>query len=249
MSPLRRDRHCMSTSECTRARNRTRVNILGVTRPLATRVVWHDIVGHTQGSDRTSAKTRSVKRRSRAGPRSRSICGPMTHHGGQNPICEWNHPSLIIPGLLNLALCLYRKYHLKAKKQKISGVDDPELEESVRTLSALFSQAGNANRSVEDGGSHEALEARVASISAEIAAAIAQATSRALDADDEELEEEDGEGDGWRSGHESILPKTSGIRGESGNLEDDDDSDTFPIPLRTRKGKEAVSVVGTKRKR
>lgn len=117
-------------------------------------------------------------------------------------------------------------------------MDDLELEESVHTLSALFSQE---NRLAADGGSHQGLEARVASISAEIAAAIAQASSRTLDADDDELDEEDGEEDGWRSG-----PKTSGIRGD---VEDDDDSDTFPIPLRTRKGKEAVSVVGAKRKR
>ncbi|KAL4074432.1 hypothetical protein V8B97DRAFT_1868615 [Scleroderma yunnanense] len=156
------------------------------------------------------------------------------------------------------------KYNLKSKKQKMSGVDDPELEESVRTLSALFSQASNANRggrSAEGAGSHEALEARVASISAEIAAAIAQASSRTLDADEDELEEEEGEEDSWGSRHdtgalESIMPKTSGIRGESrrmgsvsDDLDDDEDSDTFPIPLRTRKGKEAVSIIGTKRKR
>ncbi|KAH7914647.1 hypothetical protein BJ138DRAFT_1123291 [Hygrophoropsis aurantiaca] len=169
------------------------------------------------------------------------------------------------------------KYNFKAKKQKTSEeADDLELEESVRTLSALFTQSGSANgnapRSIRAGGPDEPLEARVASISAEIVAAIAQASSRALD--DDELEEEEGvdddDGDGWGSGsgheiggHESIVPNTSGIRGggdagESGRVggkragsveEDDEDSDTFPIPLRTRKGKESVSLVGVKRKR
>jgi len=162
-----------------------------------------------------------------------------------------------------------RKYNFKAKKQKVSDtVDDLELEESVRTISALFSQTGGViARPLETGGPGEPLEARVASISAEIAAAIAQASSRALDEDEDEMEEEEGvdEDDGWCSGHEigrpeSIVPNTSGIRGGgdgdrgggkgAGGVEDDDeDSDTFPIPLRTRKGKEPVSLLGIKRKR
>ncbi|KAF9227922.1 hypothetical protein BS17DRAFT_746886 [Gyrodon lividus] len=167
------------------------------------------------------------------------------------------------------------KYSFKAKKQKVSDeADDLELEESVRTISALFSQAGGANgiapQSTEGSGSDEPLEARVASISAEIAAAIAQASSRALDADDDEIEEGDeGDGEDWStgSGHEiggaeSIVPNTSGIRGDGdgdgdsvggkgiGRVEEDEeDSDTFPIPLRTRKGKEPVSLIGIKRKR
>ncbi|KIJ69393.1 hypothetical protein HYDPIDRAFT_105995 [Hydnomerulius pinastri MD-312] len=176
------------------------------------------------------------------------------------------------------------KYNFKAKKQKVSDdVDDLELEESVRTISALFSQAGGANgitpRSTEGSGPDDPLEARVASISAEIAAAIAQASSRALDADEDEIEEEEGvdeeDGEGWGSGSgheiggpESIVPNTSGIRGDGGGgesgctggggvggkgfgsvEEEDEDSDTFPIPLRTRKGKEPVSLIGIKRKR
>ncbi|KAI6108990.1 hypothetical protein EV401DRAFT_1998496 [Pisolithus croceorrhizus] len=140
-------------------------------------------------------------------------------------------------------------YRLKTKKQRVSGLDDPDLEEFDRALSELISQANSTNRSAEVAGSDETLEARVASISAEIAAAIAHASSRALD-------EDDGRD---RYGIGGIVPKTSGIRGSTegrraggsgGNWEDDDDdSDTFPIPLRTRKGKESASVVGTKRKR
>jgi len=161
------------------------------------------------------------------------------------------------------------KYSFKAKKQKVSDeADDLELEESVRTISALFSQGANdiAPQSTESSGSDEPLEARVASISAEIAAAIAQASSRALDADDDEIEEEgveEEDGEGWStgSGHEiggaeSIVSNTSGIRGNGVGgkgircvEEDEEDSDTFPIPLRTRKGKEPVSLVGIKRKR
>ncbi|OJA19052.1 hypothetical protein AZE42_06314 [Rhizopogon vesiculosus] len=163
------------------------------------------------------------------------------------------------------------KYNFKAKKQKVSDTGDVlELQESVRTISALFSQRGGGRaRPLQAGGLDEPLEARVASISAEIAAAIAQASSRTLDEDEDEMEEEEGidDDDGWYSGHEigrteSIVPNTSGIRGGGdgdggggggkgvGGVEDDDeDSDTFPIPLRTRKGKEPGSVAGNKRKR
>jgi len=173
-----------------------------------------------------------------------------------------------------------RKYSFKAKKQKVfDETADLELEESVRTISALFSQTVNANhiapRSAEYSGPDEQLESRVASISAEIAAAIAQASSQALDDEDDVgedgFEEEDGEG--WGAGSEnekgiaeSIMPSTSGIRGDGRAKrrgargdgvgksigcveEDDEDSDTFPIPLRTRKGKDPASVVGVKRKR
>ena len=60
---------------------------------------------------------------------------------------------------------------------------------------------------------------------------------------------------------ESFGPKTSGIRGETGTdpvrsseREEllpsvDEEEDEFPIPLRTRKGKEPVGVIGLKRKR
>lgn len=176
----------------------------------------------------------------------------------------------------------FRKYSFKAKKQKVSdGTADVELEESVRTISALFSQTANANviapRSAECSGPDEPLESRVASISAGIAAAIAQASSQALDGEEDVeedgVEEEDGNGWGAGSGNEmdmpeSIVPNTSGIRGDGGESEsgctgadgaggkdircveeDDEDSDTFPIPLRTRKGKDSGSVVGMKRKR
>lgn len=144
----------------------------------------------------------------------------------------------------------------------------------MRTISALFSQTTNANliapRSAECSGPDEPLESRVASISAGIVAAIAQASSQAVDGEDDvEEDEEDGDGWGASSGNEmgmaeSIVPNTSGIRGdESGYAggdgvvgkgivyveEDDEDSDTFPIPLRTRKGKDPVLVAGTKRKR
>lgn len=141
---------------------------------------------------------------------------------------------------------------------------DVELEESVRTISALFSQTAGgshiAPRSAERSGSDEPLERRVASISAEIAAAIAQASSHALDGEDD-VGEEDEDGERWTADSgteigmaEGIVPKTSGIRGEAGKDvdfmdDDDEDSDTFPIPLRTRKGKDPASIVGMKRKR
>lgn len=118
-----------------------------------------------------------------------------------------------------------------------------------------------APTSIDSARTDEPLEAKVANISAEIAAAIAQAQSREYEDD------EDGSGSGSGSGRdvpdgETIGPNTSGIRGgENGKTltgsklriaaEDveDDDSDTFPIPLRTRKsGKDGRVVIG-KRKR
>ncbi|RDB21363.1 Zinc finger protein 3 [Hypsizygus marmoreus] len=155
------------------------------------------------------------------------------------------------------------KYNFKGKKRKVNEDDDDdrELAESVRTISALF-QAGGNSMLPGAGGSlpDEPLEVRVASISAEIAAAIAQAQSRVYD-DDEDEEEEDLSGSGQEmDGPEVIGPNTSGIRGlgvgdtrtldKDGRMlvEEDDDSDAFPAPLRTRKGKDSP-VVGTKRKR
>jgi hypothetical protein len=108
----------------------------------------------------------------------------------------------------------------------------------------------------EDSGSSEErpLEARVASISAEIAAAIAHAQSRLYEEDDDEDDDESGQ---EVDGPETIGPNTSGIRDDGFRdgakileVEDeDDDSDAFPIPLRTRKGKESLTLVGAKRKR
>jgi len=106
------------------------------------------------------------------------------------------------------------------------------------------------------GQSSVPFEAQVASISAELAAAIAQAQSRVYDEneDDEENDEDEG-GEESGSGQEMGSPETiganiSGIRGFDAisEGEDDDDSDAFPQPLRTRKSKEPIAV-GTKRKR
>jgi hypothetical protein len=113
----------------------------------------------------------------------------------------------------------------------------------------------------DDSGSSEEppLEVRVASISAEIAAAIAHAQTRLYDDDDDDDDEDEDDESGQEvEGPETIGPNTSGIRGDDGlhdgakilEIEDeDDDSDAFPIPLRTRKGKEALTLVGAKRKR
>ena len=105
----------------------------------------------------------------------------------------------------------------------------------------------------------KSLEVRVASISAEIAAAIAKARSRTYTGDEDEDEEEQFGSGQDIDGPEIIGPNTSGIRGlgrgdtrgeRDGRrlIEEDDDSDAFPVPLRTRKGKDSP-VVGTKRKR
>ncbi|KAJ7046783.1 hypothetical protein C8F04DRAFT_1226999 [Mycena alexandri] len=116
------------------------------------------------------------------------------------------------------------KYNFKSKRRKISEEDeDEELADSVRTISALF----------QAGGADQPLEARVASIGAEIAAAIAHAKSRMYEDDDDDDDDENGS-------QGTLGPNTSGIRGGDPRAEDDDgpeeeeeDSD-FPVPLRTR---------------
>jgi hypothetical protein len=151
-----------------------------------------------------------------------------------------------------------RRYSYKSKRRKIGDDDDDrELEESVRTITALLAHSDGARnmQTSEDSGSSEEppLEVRVASISAEIAAAIAHAQSRLYEDD-----EDDDESGQEVEGPETIGPNTSGIRGDNGLRDgakilevqdEDDDSDAFPIPLRTRKGKEALTLVGAKRKR
>ncbi|KAH0583871.1 Zinc finger protein [Termitomyces sp. J132] len=148
------------------------------------------------------------------------------------------------------------KYNFKGKKRKTNeeDEDDRDLVESVRTISALF-QAGN---DMPSASVDKSLEVRVASISAEIAAAIAKARSRTYNDEDEDDDEQSGSGQEI-DGPEIIGPNTSGIRGlgrgdtrgerdERHSVEEEDDSDAFPVPLRTRKSKDSP-VVGTKRKR
>ncbi|KAF8654187.1 hypothetical protein AX16_003716 [Volvariella volvacea WC 439] len=158
------------------------------------------------------------------------------------------------------------KYSFKGKKRKLAEeVEVQDLEESVRTISALFhaSGAGLFQPVRPPLSPEEPLEARVASISADIAAAIAQAQSQAHEDEEEEVEEESGSGEEI-GGPDVTQPKTSSIRGVSCDEnvdgpaenhrrvqegEEDDDSDAFPIPLRTRKSRELVASAGSKRKR
>ncbi|KAM6500521.1 hypothetical protein JOM56_003535 [Amanita muscaria] len=152
------------------------------------------------------------------------------------------------------------KYNFKGKKRKISEEDDDrELEEHVRTISALFQTDDNGH--IDLPSPDGPLEFRVANISAEIAAAIAQAQSRVyaeLDEDDEES------GSGQELAAPGLIgPNTSDVRGEDESetgqrvrkempaivRDEDEDSDAFPAPLRTRRSKESMSATGTKRKR
>lgn len=100
--------------------------------------------------------------------------------------------------------------------------DDQTLEDSVRTISAIF-HAGGASLNGPPGTvtseQEEPLELRVASISAEIAAAIAQAHARSYEEEDEDDEVDelaDDSGDELNS-RDTIGPTTSGIRGRGGN--------------------------------
>lgn len=151
-------------------------------------------------------------------------------------------------------LFVCRGYSSKTKRRKIEGEDDDddtELEESVRKITALLTQNDTDGNGIssDPGFSEEGpqLDARVTSISAEIAAAIVHAHTSIYE---EEEDDDSGEELGIP---ETTGPNTSGIRGDGVRLldaeDEDDDSDAFPIPLRTRKGKEALGLVGTKRKR
>ncbi|KAI0695697.1 hypothetical protein BC835DRAFT_1414667 [Cytidiella melzeri] len=149
------------------------------------------------------------------------------------------------------------KYSFKAKRPKLdSGDGSLNIPESVL---ALLSPCQEPSSSMA--GPSQPCEPRVvASISAEIAAALAQAQARIYEEDDDD----DDEGSGSELGFaDSIVPITSGIRGEDIltshsiraepvvqlPLPPEDGDDEFTIPLRTRKDKEPVGVVGLKRKR
>ncbi|KAK7467156.1 hypothetical protein VKT23_004215 [Stygiomarasmius scandens] len=144
------------------------------------------------------------------------------------------------------------KYSFKATKRSQEDEeqdDDIDLEDSVRTISALL-QSGNQVQTTGPPGD-ESLEVRVASISAEIAAAIAQARQRVYEDEDDEGESDDSGSERGLGGRETIGPNTSGIRGLSnaGGREDSgEESDgVFPLPLRSRRSKDAIP--GEKRKR
>lgn len=161
-------------------------------------------------------------------------------------------------------MTFYRKYSFKSKKPKLDpNAPGANLVDTVRAVSTLLvpSAEGSEASSSLSPTSDQALEPQVvATISREIAAALAQAHARAI----EEADEDDYES-GSDLGHgEGIGPKTSGIRGSGGRDPGrtsaereregllptvDEEEDEFPIPLRTRKGKEPVGVVGLKRKR
>jgi hypothetical protein len=167
--------------------------------------------------------------------------------------------------LVRVTHCHYsRKYNFKTKRRRLGeGEDDHRvLEESVRTISALFQGEDAVLPSrAADSANDQSLEVRVASISAELAAAIAQAQSRVYDDEDDEDEEDDSGSGQEMSNRETIGPNTSGIRGlghgerepgkDSVDGEDDSDSDAFPMPLRHRKGKDPdeTALAGAKRKR
>ncbi|KAL4265301.1 C2H2-type domain-containing protein [Pleurotus pulmonarius] len=153
------------------------------------------------------------------------------------------------------------RYSFKSKKRKV-GEDTHDLEESMRSISALLHPGHPPTMQAQ-----APLAAQIASISTEIAAALAQAHAREYQEDNAYTNEEEVFGSGQEvSGPEMIGPNTSGIRGEDPYEEDetdspraveaallagddDDDSDAFPIPLRTRRGKDGIPVLGNKRKR
>ncbi|KAI0819503.1 hypothetical protein BC628DRAFT_1332573 [Trametes gibbosa] len=173
------------------------------------------------------------------------------------------------------------KYSFKAKRPKLtdSSRADQDLEASVRTLSALLTQ-GDPNMMVTGPtAGHPLLEEQMAAtLTAEIAAVLAHpgyvADGRVHLYDEKEGEDEDeleedqyesgpepGQGE-YAGGMQSTTTSEGGSPvglGGSGRGEvqvmivEGLDEDAFPIPLRTRKGKEPVGTAlvgaGLKRKR
>lgn len=161
------------------------------------------------------------------------------------------------------------KYNFKTKKMKLDPHSELSLEEARAVSALLQSQPEGGSSDVAQGPLEEQL---VATISAEIAAALAKAQARIYEDDDYEEDEESGSELGQTDG---IAPNTSRIRDEDGHgppsggggggggggeerapvgadlgaLLGGDEEEEFPIPLRTRKGKEPVGVIGLKRKR
>jgi len=159
---------------------------------------------------------------------------------------------------------MHSKYDFKPKKRKRSEADDHEgssddddLEESVRTISALLQgtegnvallpqrilSVGVSNmRTPLDGDVADdddgELASRVANINARIIA-----HTMGEDGEEEEVDElvDELEGDGEeeeRRGGRKCVREVVGLKG----WDEGDDSDAFSVPLRPRKGREEVTV-------
>ncbi|THH27503.1 hypothetical protein EUX98_g6694 [Antrodiella citrinella] len=168
------------------------------------------------------------------------------------------------------------KYSFKSKRPRLDTAEsDDYLEESVQTISVLLSQ-GDMQRVAPPvtmnmmPGMQSYMPTSDGPLSTELAAAIAQRRREVYEDEEEEGDESSGAEFGLI---DVIQPNLSGIRGDGGKSpvvedgrtssgaepvvhilegvddEDEVDVDEFPIPLRTRKGKEPVGVVGSKRKR
>ncbi|KAH9857101.1 hypothetical protein C2E23DRAFT_865708 [Lenzites betulinus] len=188
-----------------------------------------------------------------------------------DPNMYGHSPFLAVCALLTPACS---KYSFKAKRPKLtdSSTAEQELEASVRTLSALLTQGDPTLMGPGTAGGHALLEERMA---AEIAAALAHQApgyGGPMDMYDEErdVEEEDElEEDQYESGPEAGRGGQSATTSEGGSpvelagagagrevqvmIVEGLDDDAFPIPLRTRKGKQPVGTAlvaaGLKRKR
>ncbi|KAH8106832.1 hypothetical protein BXZ70DRAFT_252612 [Cristinia sonorae] len=147
------------------------------------------------------------------------------------------------------------KYNFKPKRPRLETESDDYLEDSVQTISVLLGQSeGQQYRGTP-------IAMNIPPVIAPFPSGVIASHNQVYD-DDDEGDESSGAEFGLR---DAFGPNISAIRGEYGKsnaeddragepvvhiLEDDDvDVDEFPIPLRTRKGKEPVGVVGVKRKR
>jgi len=160
---------------------------------------------------------------------------------------------------------MHSKYDFKPKKRKRSEADnhegssddDDDLEESVRTISALLQAAEGSvailpqrilsigvsnirtplDQDIADDDDRE-LASRVANINAQIIS-----HTMAEDGEEEEVDElvDELEGDGEeeeRRGGRKCVREVVEVKG----WDEGDDNDAFSVPLRPRKGREEVTV-------
>ncbi|CCM00135.1 uncharacterized protein FIBRA_02162 [Fibroporia radiculosa] len=171
----------------------------------------------------------------------------------------------------NIFMRAYRdaKYNFKAKRLKLdSGDDDGDLEESVRTLSALLTQGESATQGVSYSRvDTQSPESRTTSnISEELAVALAQGRTLVYeDIENEDDEDEDETSDADLGRTKAIGLNPSRISNEDGRFPGvhqeaevdmdfldglgEEGSDLIAIPLRRRKGQGLATVSTGKRKR
>ena len=159
------------------------------------------------------------------------------------------------------------RYNFKStKKQKLDTDDDDDddegdLEDSVRTITAIFNGHGDSPPAPQFAHYTDTLQKHVADISAEIVAAITHANPpRSIQQLPRAIEEEPQAEDDFTDDEQDqepltppSMPPSSAVPSilEQGKTLDSiiTDVSTFSVPLRARKTKDPIAGIGVKRKR